>query len=610
MRRLLTFLTALILCLAAGAQGAELPFMYGYPENLYGTGKAENYDVALQLKDAHLVGLQVVALRVYMPQGRTEGLSNLRGWLTTELTLNSDKQNVPNIATKNADISEGWVEVRFDNPYTITADGFYAGYSFDTDELNEGNKYPIALTSGANVWIHSSRTYRKWASHPSMGALAMQVVLGGPNVKNDAAGIFFDAPSQPVGREGQVDINVVNYGAAGISSFDYLCEVNGATTEGHADLATAVPAFFGMYTTQTVTLPAVSQTGTFPLTVTITKVNGNDNLHHTPQVTQPCTVYGRLPKHRPLVEEYTGTWCQWCPKGIVGMEKMHELYPDDFICLSYHNQDVMTFTTYYPSNVTSFPNCWIDRTRQTDAFLGDNTAMSEGFGIDKVWLEMCQMEAPADINVTAEWRGDSIVEATAEVIFPVSRDDNPYTVAFALVHDDMHGTGRQWLQQNGFSGGSGWPADLQAFVDAPKYVQDLHFNDVIIARSSVGGIEGSLTAPVVGEVSQTYSYAFDLTKIVNANGQKMVQSRNKLRVVAILIDSETGVVVNANKVEVPKADHIGIDDLSLDGQSSSVATFYDLMGRRVPASSADGNRLLIKREVLGNGKVRTLKTFE
>ena len=42
MRRLLTFLTALILCLAAGAQGAELPFMYGYPENLYGTGKAEN----------------------------------------------------------------------------------------------------------------------------------------------------------------------------------------------------------------------------------------------------------------------------------------------------------------------------------------------------------------------------------------------------------------------------------------------------------------------------------------------------------------------------------------------------------------------------------------
>ena len=89
----------------------------------------------------------------------------------------------------------------------------------------------------------------------------------------------------------------------------------------------------------------------------------------------------------------------------------------------------------------------------------------------------------------------------------------------------------------------------------------------------------------------------------------MVQSRNKLRVVAILIDSETGVVVNANKVEVPKADHIGIDDLNLDGQSSSVATFYDLLGRVSP-SSVGSNRLLIKREVLGNGKVRTLKSFE
>lgn len=90
----------------------------------------------------------------------------------------------------------------------------------------------------------------------------------------------------------------------------------------------------------------------------------------------------------------------------------------------------------------------------------------------------------------------------------------------------------------------------------------------------------------------------------------MVQSRNKLRVVAILIDSATGIVVNANKVEVPKADHIGIDDLNLDGQSSSVATFYDLLGRRVSPSSVGSNRLLIKREMLGNGKVRTLKTFE
>lgn len=151
---------------------------------------------------------------------------------------------------------------------------------------------------------------------------------------------------------------------------------------------------------------------------------------------------------------------------------------------------------------------------------------------------------------------------------------------------------------------------MQAFVDAPRYVQDLHFNDVIIARSSVGGIEGSLSAPVVGELPQTCSYNFDLTKIVNANGQKMVQSRNKLRVVAILIDSATGIVVNANKVEVPKADHIGIDDLNLDRQSSSVATFYDLLGRRVSPSSVGSNRLLIKREVLGNGKVRTLKTFE
>ena len=49
---------------------------------------------------------------------------------------------------------------------------------------------------------------------------------------------------------------------------------------------------------------------------------------------------------------------------------------------------------------------------------------------------------------------------------------------------------------------------------------------------------------------------------------------------------------------------------SLAFRASSVATFYDLMGRRVSPSSVGSNRLLIKREVLGNGKVRTLKTLE
>jgi hypothetical protein len=38
--------------------------------------------------------------------------------------------------------------------------------------------------------------------------------------------------------------------------------------------------------------------------------------------------------------------------------------------------------------------------------------------------------------------------------------------------------------------------------------------------------------------------------------------------------------------------------------------FFAFSGRRVSPSSVGSNRLLIKREMLGNGKVRTLKTFE
>lgn len=609
MRAIATLLIALAGAIAALAQGtaSELTFAYGSPEKLYGTGKQENYDVAIQLRDASLVGVQVLGLRVFFSAGRAEGLSNLRGWLTRELALDENKKNLPDIASQQAQVADGWVEMRFAEPYTITAEGLYLGYSFDTDELTEQNKYPIALTTGANVWIHSSRTYRKWFSHPEMGALAMEVILGGPEIHENAATVMFSPANAPAGHAAQIDVNVVNYGSAGIRSFDYQAEAGDETSTGHVDLDTPVAPRFGLYTTETISLPVVPERGTYPLTVTITRVNGDPNAYRQPAATQLLTVYSRYPKHRPLVEEYTGTWCQWCPRGIVGLEKMRALFPDDFICISYHNQDVMSFTSYYPSNVPSFPNCWIDRAAQVDAYYGLNQP-EEGFGIDQIWQMAADVQAPADIDVTTRWTADSLLEATAHVVFPVNRDDCPYEVAFALLADSLCGTSQEWMQANGFSGGQGYDTDFDFFVSAPHQISGLKFNDVLLMRSSVWGIEGSLSAPIVEEEEQQFTYTFDLTRALNTEGRNMVQDRNNLRVVAMLVSADDGSVLNCNQAHAaPIASAIA--DVGAESRVVSTAV-YDLQGRRQAPASVKRGGLSIVRQQMADGSRRTMKLLQ
>jgi hypothetical protein len=67
---------------------------------------------------------------------------------------------------------------------------------------------------------------------------------------------------------------------------------------------------------------------------------------------------------------------------------MNRLYPNDFIGVSYHNADPMEImdSNSFPSDVAGFPDAWLDRVHETDAFAGDLDYYSYQFGIDQAWL--------------------------------------------------------------------------------------------------------------------------------------------------------------------------------------------------------------------------------
>ena len=117
--------------LKAQSQGeGQIAFAYADATTSIGTGKIETYHVAIRVQDDALVGTEVIGLRI--PMDTKTDATDLSGWLTSELKVQS-KQNVVDGQQKSVDknnIKDGFIDLVFDTPYTLTAKGIYAGYSF------------------------------------------------------------------------------------------------------------------------------------------------------------------------------------------------------------------------------------------------------------------------------------------------------------------------------------------------------------------------------------------------------------------------------------------------------------------------------------------------
>ena len=92
----------------------------------------------------------------------------------------------------------------------------------------------------------------------------------------------------------------------------------------------------------------------------------------------------------------------------------------------------------------------------------------------------------------------------------------------------------------------------------------------------------------------THEYLFDITN------NSLVQDKTKLRVVAVLLNVESGEVAQAEKAKV-----IDITGLSeIQSHQSASSQYFDLSGRRV---SSLGRGIYIKTTTNSDGSVHTTK---
>lgn len=315
--------------MAMAATASTLDYTYNFSGGAtegYGYAKTETYDVAIRLQNPSFTGAKVTGIRVPLTVDGTEDCS---AWLTSELKLkkkNGKNVNDPDIATVSGEVNNGWLDIRFDTPYTIPAEGVYVGYSFTVKTVNEQSGSPVMVAEGTNadgLYIHSTRTKLRWGPmSEELGKVsAMTVTLDGTFPERSATFSVGEIKAA-VGEQTIVILPLVNCGTSEITTVEYSGAVAGQTFNGATTPQSPLLPFIGATGAAKVEIPGVEQTGDNQLTLKVTKINGF--AVEAPEAGGTMKVYPFIPVNRPLVEEYTGLWCGWCPRGYVALETMKE----------------------------------------------------------------------------------------------------------------------------------------------------------------------------------------------------------------------------------------------------------------------------------------------
>lgn len=599
---LLLALTTVPGSFAAGQAQTQLPYS-PYEEGTleaYGGGQAENYNCAIEIPLNLLSGTDVVSIQVPVNKN-TRSMTSCSLWLATDVIVKSGKA-APDLVSAEATLTRTDDSTPYDlltatlpEPFHVGDGELYAGVSFTISEIaGDADAKPLmfAKVGGCgNLWYHSSRSNRVITNkgHEEGLVMPIQLMLTGNDIAEvSLAGSSFGDVYCKTGTAPQISFHLENHGVQDISSLSLSYKIG--SKDYTSDFVLPEPLKGGNYgrsTTVRLDMPELTETGEYPIDIKAVSVNGNSY----DKLLTSGTVYAisSAPQRIPLLEEYTGSWCVWCIRGAVGMNKMSSLYPDDFIGIAYHNGDPMEIMAEhcFPGVPMNYPYAYMDREIGLDPYHG--TVNKSVLGIEKDWLEQRNKLALADIKLSAQWddaeRTSLTATATSRFIRNIHEAD--LQMAYMLVENDMFGSGGRWVQGNALSSLTEYASDpnLAPYVSMSQIIPDFHFNDVVVGVSAKEGkgIEGSLPSEIVEGKDNVHSFSFDVASLKNTAGQAIVQDKDKLHVVAVIINTATGEIVNAQKCSIAASpDAIASPAANASGTRAD-AKYFSLTGQRLAA---------------------------
>lgn len=537
----------------------------------------------------------VQAVRIYLYEGIPSTIKDLKVWISK--TLPSSIEAADYVQDLSGTFVEGANDFELTTPYAINNQAFYIGYY-----INSTSNYPIRCGGfdQKDAFLICAPGAIDWADLQgnNFGKLAFQILVGGATLKDNCVSVVNQDLGNfygEVGKKTEAKVVISNNGGNAVSSIDYV--IDGGTTtlmEYHVDLPS--PIAYGETATLTIPVPFEDMQSVKKKQILISKVNGVANTSSNNKIQFTLYSLSEIIARNVLVEEFTGTGCGWCPRGLVGMEKMRNAFGDRFVGVGihqYNTSDAMYIANYAPVSFSGAPSCRIDRGEVVDPYYGSDNDICDDI--------RAELEVPALGEVSAKGVASddfTSVSATA-VVKPLF--EGTYNVEFALIADGLQGTGSGWNQANYYCQYSAnqLPEDLSIFGNGGKYgkssVTGWVFNDVAIASSYVKNVNQVSKQTLAAGETATIDYTLALP--TNAT-LKNALKKDEIYVVAILTDSNKN-VVNAVKAKVSDA-ATAVNSLATD--DATVTARYTVDGRRINAPQKGLN-------IIKTTDGRTLKIF-
>ncbi len=538
----------------------------------YGYSKAATFDAYIYIPGGTemVANSTIKAMRMWFGSG-VSAVTDLKIWISRTRPDNvSDADYVQTVNVSN--VESGVNEILLNTPFNVGSSGIYVGYTATTSS----GTYFIGACSGPtpNAFFYRNSINNTLKDYSYEDKLALQILLdGGTYPTNLAMAEDFGQGFVLKGESVSLPVSITNKGKNPIESISYVITTNNSSPTEERTISIS-PLSFNGQVNLSISFASDAQARKYNKEVTITKVNGVTNNCSQNKATGSIITVSEKPAVMPVVEEFTGTWCGYCPYGIEGMKKAHETFGDQVALIAVHSGDVMEVSAYSPvisKYASGYPSSRINR---------EGGSIYPSPSITNSLSRALNRSTVGSVSLTASWVDEdkTKVKFDTKTKFVYNEDDGEYGIAFVLVEDGLKGESSGWSQANYLSGGSG-ESYMSFWYDSPSSVSGLEFDHVAVAAWSIlSGVSGSVKSQFSAGEVQNFSYTGDLNQF------SLIQDKSKLTAIALLINNANGIIVNAAQVkigepgETPQPTNIR-GDVNNDGivDVADIATIINIM---------------------------------
>lgn len=402
-----------------------------------------------------------------------------------------------------------------------------------------------------------------------------------------------------LGDEADLSIGIMNYGTEPMPNAKFSCTIEENTTEMTYDK----PVGFLYYAHMDTEVKAPTSPKRIPIVINLVEVNNAPLSEPCDPVEGSVTAVDRKESvaRNVVMEEFTGTWCGWCPRGMRSVELLSDIYGDRFIPIAVHYNDAFESADfkYVLDNYAngSFPGCTLNRITKSDPYngSGEHGRGDLGIAFDMDYIFELPCEARFYITKVSTDKETRTMSVTTDAIFSLDCISAPYAVSYVVTEN-----GQKGVQTNYYPtmNPSQVPENLRDFTSkGMHYLAEMNH----VGRSIEGlhGVEGSIKAPIVKGQKQTFTHTFTLPETV--------ENLDNIHIAALLLDTKTGEILNAQQAGPNFSVESGISAttaqagmlvraqrgaLSVNAPQGATLRIYDAGGRLLRQQMCNGSLTL------------------